>query len=112
MFFVLDLIGNNNLIRHSKNVDILYKLLRLLEDREQIITNRNTKTNFLITNSVDQPLTVMWIAMHLPVNATTFVNTMDTQIVSDAAERAGKHGADLRNQWLFSGAVTESFELG
>ncbi len=63
VFFVLDLIGYNNLIRHSKNVDVLYKLLQLLEDREQIITNRNTKTNFKITNSADQPLTVMWIAM-------------------------------------------------
>ncbi len=40
---ILDLIGYNNLIRHSKDVDILYKLLRLLEDREQIITDRNTK---------------------------------------------------------------------
>ncbi len=41
---------------HSKNADILYKLLGLFEDREQIITDRNTKTNFQITNSADQPL--------------------------------------------------------
>ncbi len=58
VFFILDLIGYNNLIRHSNSKnDILYKLLRLLEDREQIITERNTKTNFQITNSADQPLT-------------------------------------------------------
>ncbi len=44
-------------------MDIPYKLLRLLEDREQIITDRNTKTNYQITNSADQPLTV---------NASTF----------------------------------------
>lgn len=69
-YFILDLIGYNNLIRHSKNVDILYKLLRLLEDREQIITE-NTKTNYQITNSADQPLTATWLAMNLPVNATT-----------------------------------------
>ncbi len=74
-------------------MDILkYQLLRLLEDREQIITDRNTKTNYQITNSADQPLTIMWIAMHLPVNASTFgkncrLQRAGTQIVSDATER-------------------------
>ncbi len=68
VLFILDMIGYNNLIRFSKNVDILYKLLRLLE---QIITHRNTKTNDQTTISSDQPLTVMWIAMLLPVNTTT-----------------------------------------
>ncbi len=68
VLFILDMIGYNNLIRFSKNVDILYKFLRLLE---QIITHRNTKTNDQTTNSADQPLTVMWIAMLLPVNAIT-----------------------------------------
>ncbi len=76
--FILDLIGYNNLIRHSnsKNVDILYKLLALLENREQIISNRNTKTNYQITNSANQPLTVMWLVMHLPVNPTSFGNCL------------------------------------
>ncbi len=59
-------------------------------------TNRKTKTNYQITNLVDQPL----IVMHLPVNAMTFgtvVSTLQragTQILSDAAGWAGKHGAD------------------
>ncbi len=54
----LYLIGYN-LIRHSnsKNMDIL--LLALLEDREQIITDINTKTNYQITNSANHLLTVM-----------------------------------------------------
>ncbi len=43
VLFILDLSRYNKLIRHSnsKNVDIL--LLSLLEDREQIITDINTK---------------------------------------------------------------------
>ncbi len=45
--FILDQIRYSNLIRHY--VDIL--LLALLEDREQIITVRNTQTNYQMTNS-------------------------------------------------------------
>ncbi len=68
------MIGYNNLIGHSnsKNVDIL--LLSFLEDLEQIITDTNTKTNYQITNSANNPLTIMWILMHQPVNATTLGN--------------------------------------
>jgi len=32
---------------------MLHKLLALLEDQEQNITDRNTKTNYQITNSVN-----------------------------------------------------------
>ncbi len=90
VLFILDLIGYNNLINHSKNVDILYKVLRLLEGREQIITDRNIKTNYQMTKSANHPLTVMWIAMHLHVNATAFRKNCRLQrvceIVSDATE--------------------------
>ncbi len=59
VLFILYLIGYNNLIRHSnsKKVDIL--LLALLEDWEEIITDRNTKTNYQVINSANRPLTVM-----------------------------------------------------
>ncbi len=92
VLFILDLIGYNNLINHSKNVDILYKVLWLLEGREQIITDRHIKTNYQMTKSANHPLTVMWIAMHLHVNATAFrkncrLQRSGTQIVSDATER-------------------------
>ncbi len=57
----------------------------------------NTKTNYQITNSADQPLTVTWIAMLLPVNAPTFgknsrLQRAGTQIVSDAAEQRENAG--------------------
>ncbi len=87
----------NNLIRHFKNLDILYKLLRLLEDWEQIITDRNTKTNYQITNTADQPLTVMWIAKHLPVNATNFLKNFLLQRVSEVMPWSG---GKTRQQFL------------
>ncbi len=35
--------GYNNLIRHSNSENVYILLLALLEDREQIITDRNKK---------------------------------------------------------------------
>ncbi len=84
---------------HKKKVHILYKMLGLLE---QIITDRNTKPNYQITNSANHPLTVMWIAMHQPFEKNCHLQREGTQTVSDATERI---------QWIFSGAVTERFEL-
>lgn len=73
VLFIQDQIRYSNLIRQefklsSKNMDILLKLLALLEDQEKNITDRNTKIIYQITNSADQPLSVIWIVIcNLPV---------------------------------------------
>ncbi len=78
-------------------MDIL--LLSLLEDREQIITDRykyKKQTTKLLIQWIIHSLTVMWIEMHIyllmqqPLRTVVFaLQSVGTQIVSDAAERAG-----------------------
>ncbi len=70
VLFILDLSGYNNLIRHSNSIFVDILLLSLLEVQEQIITDRNTKTNYQITNSANHLLTILYLS----VNATTFGN--------------------------------------
>jgi len=66
---------------------------------------RQKYINYQITNSADQPLTV---------NASTFgkncrLQRSGTPIVSDDTEQWEN---TEWNQWIYSGVVTEHFELG